>query len=65
MAKDDREILHGVRLHNDRETKTGRQLFKSGMEDELAGAVDQATLDRLVEQGSIKGTWKSTKKKEK
>lgn len=65
MAKDDREILHGIRFHNDRETKQGRQLYKSGMEDELAAVATDEQLKAWLDSGAIKGTWKSTKKAEK
>lgn len=60
MAKDDRQILHGIRSPVSKEArKSGRsQLFKPGMEDELAQALTQQQLDDAVERGDLSGTWK-------
>jgi signal recognition particle subunit SEC65 len=65
MAKDNREIVHGIRAMKARE---GRRLpqsmtYASGMEDELAAAYTQAELDAMKERGDITGNWKSTKGK--
>jgi hypothetical protein len=67
MAKDNREIIHGIRAMIP--SAEGRRLpqshtFASGMEDELAAAFSQAELDAMKERGDITGNWKSTKKAE-
>jgi hypothetical protein len=65
MAKDNREIIHGIRVMVPREG--GRlpqsRTFASGMEDELAAAYTQKELDAMKERGDITGNWKSTKGK--
>ncbi len=65
MAKDNREIIHGIRVMVPVE---GRRLpqsktFASGMEDELAAAYTQKELNVMLERGDITGNWKSTKGK--
>jgi hypothetical protein len=62
MAKDNRKILSAVRLHADRETGTGRTVFRDGMENELAEAASQEQLDGLVKSGALSGDWKAIKK---
>jgi hypothetical protein len=64
-VKDNREIVHGIRVMVPSEE--GRRLpqsktFSSGMEDELAAAFTQAELKKMLERGDITGNWKSTKK---
>lgn len=64
MAKDNREIIHGIRVMLP--LKEGKKLAQSktlasGMEDELAAAFTQAELNAMLERGDITGTWKSTK----
>jgi len=66
MAKDNREIVHGIRTML--ATEPGKKLpqsrtFASGMEDELAAAFTQKELDAMKERGDITGNWKSTKGK--
>jgi hypothetical protein len=66
MAKDNREIVHGIRVTAPIE---GRRLpqsktFASGMEDELAAQFTQPELDAMKERGDITGNWKSLKKTE-
>lgn len=65
MAKDNREIIHGIRaLIPQAGRKTAQsQTFSSGMEDELAAAYSQKELDAMKERGDITGNWKSTKGK--
>jgi hypothetical protein len=61
MGKDNREILHGIRIpvKQDAEGNEKRtQVFTSGMEDELAAAMPQADLDAAVERGDLSGDWK-------
>jgi len=65
MAKDNREIVHGIRVLVP--TEEGKRLpqsktFISGMEDELAAAFSQTQLKQMLERGDITGNWKSTKK---
>lgn len=65
MAKDNREIIHGIRVLK---AKDGHRIaqsttYASGMEDELAAAYTQAELDAMKERGDITGNWKSTKGK--
>jgi hypothetical protein len=67
MAKDNREIIHGIRVMMP--TGEGKKIaqsktFSSGMEDELAAAFTQKELDAMKERGDITGNWKSTKKTE-
>jgi hypothetical protein len=66
MAKDNREIVHGIRMMVP--SAEGRRLpqsktYATGMEDELAAAFTQAELNAMLERGDITGTWKSTKGK--
>lgn len=63
MAKDNREIIHGIRAMKARD---GHRLpqsitYASGMEDELAANYTQAELNAMKERGDITGDWKSTK----
>jgi hypothetical protein len=62
--KDDREIIHGIRVMVP--PPEGRRIpqsrtFASGTEDELAAQFTQKELDAMKERGDITGTWKSTK----
>lgn len=64
MAKDNREIVHGIRALKPKED--GRRIaqsitYSSGMEDELAAAFTDAELKAMFERGDITGNWKSTK----
>jgi hypothetical protein len=64
MAKDNREIIHGIRTMLPAEP--GKKLpqsrtYASGMEDELAAAFSQAELKAMLDRGDITGNWKSTK----
>ena len=64
MAKDNREIVHGIRAL--KPNAEGRRLpqsitYSSGMEDELAAAFTQKELNAMKERGDITGDWKSTK----
>lgn len=66
MAKDNREIVHGIRVMLP--AQQGKKLpqsktLSSGMEDELAAAYTQKELDVMKERGDITGNWKSTKGK--
>ncbi len=66
MAKDNRQIVHGIRVMVPSEE--GRRLpqsktFTTDMEDELAAAFTQKELDAMKERGDITGNWKSTKGK--
>lgn len=65
MPKDNREIIHGIRVLKPTEGHRVAQsmTYKSGMEDELAAAYTQAELDAMKERGDITGNWKSTKGK--
>lgn len=66
MAKDDREILHAIRMPATEEAP--RVTYKPGMEDELASAFPQSQLDAWVKAGDLAGAWKHLKaepKKEK
>ena len=65
MAKDNREIVHGIRVMKPKEGHRVAQsmTFKSGMEDELAAAFTDAELKTMFERGDITGNWKSTKGK--
>lgn len=65
MAKDNREIVHGIRALKPREGGRLPQsiTYSSGMEDELAAAYSQAELNAMLERGDITGNWKSTKGK--
>jgi len=65
MAKDNREIVHGIRVMvaaEGRKTPQSRT-FSSGMEDELAAEFTDAQLKAMVERGDLTGNWKSTKGK--
>lgn len=67
MAKDNREIIHGIRVMLP--SAEGRRLpqshtFASGMEDELAAAFTQKELNEMIKRGDLTGNWKSTKKAE-
>lgn len=66
MAKDNREIIHGIRVMKPREGG-GRipqsVTFTSGMEDELAANFTDKELKAMFERGDITGNWKSTKGK--
>lgn len=66
MAKDNREIVHGIRVMV--QPASGGRVAQSktlvpGMEDELAATHTQAQLDAMKERGDITGNWKSTKGK--
>lgn len=66
MAKDNREIVHGIRVMVP--SAEGRRLpqsktLLSGMEDELAAAFTDAELKKMFDRGDITGNWKSTKGK--
>ena len=66
MAKDNREIVHGIRALVSK-SEGGRiaqsMTYVPGMEDELAAAYTQAELKAMYERGDITGNWKSTKGK--
>jgi len=66
MAKDDREIVHGIRVMaapvEGRRTPQSK-IYATGMEDELAAAFTQKELDAMVKRGDLTGNWKSTKGK--
>ena len=69
MAKDNRQILRGIRIPvarpNAKPDKDGvihklaSVIYKDGMEDELAAAVTQEKLDAMVERGDLRGEWKA------
>lgn len=69
MAKDNREIVRGIRIPVARPNakpdnkgvihKLSSKTFVSGMEDELAEAFSQEQLDKFVSIGAITGNWKS------
>jgi len=63
MAKDNREIAHGIRTLKPKGNKGVAQsmTYAAGMEDELAAAFTQKELDAMKERGDITGNWKSTK----
>lgn len=65
MAKDDRQIIHGIRALKPTEGHRVAQsiTYSSGMEDELAAAYTDAELKAMFERGDITGNWKSTKGK--
>lgn len=65
MAKDNREIVHGIRVIKAKNPKGNAQsvTYASGMEDELAAAFSQEELDAMKERGDITGNWKSTQGK--
>lgn len=65
MAKDNREIIHGIRALVAKSAGRVAQsvTYASGMEDELAAAFTQAELKAMLERGDITGNWKSTKGK--
>jgi hypothetical protein len=63
MAKDNREIVHGIRMMVSSTGKTAKsKTFSSGMEDELAAVLTQTQLNAMVKRGDLTGNWKSTKK---
>ena len=66
MAKDNREIVHGIRVLTAK-SEGGRlpqaKTLVPGMEDELAAAFTQPELNAMIERGDITGNWKSTKGK--
>lgn len=66
MAKDNREIVHGIRALV-KKSEGGRlpqsMTYTSGMEDELAAAYTDEELKAMFERGDITGNWKSTKGK--
>lgn len=66
MAKDNREVVHGIRTLVSK-GEGGRLpksvTYVSGMEDELAAAYTDAELKAMYERGDITGNWKSTKGK--
>ena len=71
MPRDNRQILRGIRVPvarpNAKPDKDGvihkfaSLTYTDGMEDELAAAFNQETLDKLVAIGSISGDWVSTR----
>lgn len=65
MAKDNREIIHGIRVVASKNPKGNAQsmTYSGDMVDELAAAFTQAELDAMKERGDITGNWKSTKGK--
>lgn len=65
MAKDNREIVHGIRVIKAKNPKGNAQsvTYASGMEDELAAAFSQEELDAMKERGDITGNWKAIKPK--
>lgn len=65
MAKDNREIIHGIRAMKAREGHRNPQsiTYASGMEDELAAAYSQVELNEMIKRGDITGNWKSTQSK--
>jgi hypothetical protein len=65
MAKDNREIIHGIRVVVAKSPKGNAQshTYVSGEEDELAAAFTDAELKAMFERGDITGNWKSTKGK--
>lgn len=67
MAKDDRTIVHGIRVLKPKEGHRVAQsvTYASGMEDELAAAFTDAELKAMFQRGDITGNWKSTKGKAK
>jgi hypothetical protein len=63
MAKDNREIVRGIRVLVESNGKTAKsKTLVSGMEDELAATFTQAQLSAMVKRGDLTGNWKSTKK---
>lgn len=55
MPKDNRKILNSVR-------GGAGQVFRDGMEDELAAHLDQKRIDELKREGVLAGDWTSTKR---
>lgn len=49
MAKDNREILSGVRIGND--------VYLPGQEDEVASRLSPKDGERLIEAGALAGDW--------
>lgn len=54
MARDNRNVVRGVRV--------GNQVFENDHADEIAAALSQNDLDRLVKDGTLEGDWKSLQK---
>ena len=66
MAKDNRQIVHGIRamvVKGEGGRLPQSITYVSGMEDELAAAYTDAQLKKMYERGDITGNWKSTKGK--
>lgn len=66
MAKDNREIVRGIRVLSptDEKRRTAHSMtYTSGMEDELAAEFSQTQLNEMVKRGDLTGNWKSTKGK--
>lgn len=65
MPKDNREIIHGIRVMKAKDNHRVAQshTYAAGQEDELAAAYSQAELNAMKERGDITGDWKSTKGK--
>lgn len=53
MAKDNRQILRGVRVDG--------VVYTDGQEDELAEKLDSKTVARLVDNGTLEGDWGKAK----
>ena len=64
MAKDNREVVHGIRVLLESKDKKLPQskTMASGMEDEIAAMFSQTQLNAMVKRGDLTGNWKSTKK---
>lgn len=66
MAKDNREIIHGIRVltvKGEHGRLAQSKTLVPGMEDELAAAFTDKELKAMMERGDITGNWKSTKGK--
>jgi hypothetical protein len=66
VAKDNREIIHGIRTLKPKEGggRIAQSItYASGMEDELAANFTDKELKAMFERGDITGNWKSTKGK--
>lgn len=65
MAKDNREVVHGIRVLTAK-SEGGRvaqsRTLVAGDEDEIAAMYTQKQLNAMLERGDITGNWKSTKK---
>lgn len=57
MARDNRNVVRGVRI--------GGKVFENDHADEIATALSQDDLDRLVADGTLEGDWKTLQKSEK